>query len=117
MRNGMALETFPYQASDFLDTDEEMIGYFEDALTSNDPDLINIAVGNLIRYRNKTALAQTIGCSRMTVNRAFKPGGNPTLKTFFAIIDALGLELVPRFKNSSPPQTHTTVRSGRPFRD
>ncbi len=89
----MTIETKPFDAAEFLQ-DEETIGYYlEEAFQSGDPAHITSAIGDVIRARNMAAVARDAGISRDTLYRAFVAEGNPTLSTMAAVVKTLGYRL------------------------
>jgi probable addiction module antidote protein len=89
----MALETKPFDAAEYLDNDEVVAAYLEEAFAGGDPAEIASALGTVARARNMTAIAKETGLTRETLYRAFSPEGNPTLSTLTAVTKALGFSL------------------------
>ena len=95
----MALETFPYDAADFLDTpegvEEYLIASFEDAAEFGDPRIITKALGNVAHAQGMTRMAEDANLSRTALYRALSDQGRPELATIFKVMQALGLRLAP----------------------
>jgi len=89
----MALETTPWDAADFLDSDETIAAYLEAAFEDGDPALIAAAIGDVARARGATDIARKAGLSREAMYKAFAQGGNPTLSTLTRVLKALGVRL------------------------
>lgn len=89
----MAIKTQPYDAAEFLSTEEDIRHYLEAAFEDGDPALIRSAFGDVARARGMTALAKESGVSRETLYKAFSEGGNPTLDTLLKVTKALGVRL------------------------
>jgi probable addiction module antidote protein len=89
----MAIKTQPYDAAEFLKTEEDIRHYLEAAFEDGDPALIRSAFGDVARARGMTALAKESGVSRETLYKAFSEGGNPTLDTLLKVTKALGVRL------------------------
>lgn len=89
----MARTTRGFDASEYLDTPETRAEYLSAAMETGDADFIKEAVGDIIRARGMTAMAKESGVSRASLYRAFGEGGNPTLDSMMAVLDALNLRL------------------------
>ena len=51
------------------------------------------ALGVVARAKGMTEIARKTGLSREQLYRSFSENGNPTLKTTFAVMRALGIEM------------------------
>lgn len=95
----MAIETYPFDAADFLDSpeavEEYLIASFEDAAEYGDPGIITKALGNVARAKGMTQMAQDAELSRTALYRALSEDGRPELSTVFKVMKALGLRLAP----------------------
>jgi len=89
----MAIKTQPFDAAEFLSSEEDIRHYLEAAFEDGDPALIRSAFGDVARARGMTALAKESGVSRETLYKAFSEGGNPTLDTLIKVTRALGVRL------------------------
>ena len=68
----------------------------EAAFEVGDPALIAAALEDVARARAVTAIAHEACISSEAMHKAFRPKGNPTLKTLAHVIKALGLKLTAR---------------------
>lgn len=89
----MPLETTPFDAAEFLTSEEAQIDLLKDAIEEGDPTYIAHALGVVARARGVSEFARETGLSREAIYKAFKPGGNPTLDTLTKATKALGLKL------------------------
>lgn len=87
------LKTYPWDASDHLDTTEDIIAYLEAALEENDPSLVTAALGDIARSRGMTQIAQATGLGRESLYKALSTEGNPEFVTVLKVLRALGLRL------------------------
>ena len=92
----MALETFPFDAADALDTPEEQAALLAEAFASGDASVVTAALGLIARARGVAEVARETGISREAVYKATGPDGNPTLATLMGIMRATGLTLSAR---------------------
>ena len=89
----MAIDTFPFDAADALDTPEEQADFLAEAFASGDAAIVTAALGMIARARGITEVARETGVSREAIYKATGPDGNPTLATLLGIMRATGLKL------------------------
>lgn len=89
----MPSKTTAYDVADYLTSDDRVAAYIELAMEEGDPKAIATALGNVARARGMTQLAKDTGLTREALYRALAPGGNPTLATLAAVLDAMGLRM------------------------
>jgi probable addiction module antidote protein len=89
----MALETFPFDAAKYLDTDEAIEEFLAAAFETGKPAFIARSLGIVARARNMSQLARDVGMSRAALYKALSGEGNPEFSTIMKILDALGIQL------------------------
>ncbi len=89
----MATKTTAYDVADYLTSEDRVAAYLELAMEESDPKAIATALGTVARARGMTGLAKETGLTREALYRALAPEGNPTLATFTAVLDAMGLRM------------------------
>jgi probable addiction module antidote protein len=89
----MALETFPWDAAEFLDSPEMIATYLEVVFEDGDPAMITKALGDVARAKGMSQLARKAGVTREALYKALTPDGDPRLSTFLGVMRALGLKL------------------------
>jgi probable addiction module antidote protein len=89
----MATKTTAYDSAEYLDSDEAIAAYVDEALGSADPAHIANALGIVARAKGMTEIARSAGVSREHLYRALKETGNPELSTVVRVLKALGLRL------------------------
>ena len=87
------VETRPFDAASYLETEEDILYYLEAAMEGNDPRHIASALGDVARSKGMTEIAKKAGLGRQALYKALSEDGNPTLETLLAVLNALGLEL------------------------
>jgi probable addiction module antidote protein len=97
----MALKTYPFDAAEFLDTEEAVEEFIADAFETEDPAFIAKALGTVARARNMSQLARETGMSRAALYKALSGEGNPEFATIAKVMRALGLKLAPE-RRSAP---------------
>ena len=85
--------TQPWDAVDYLETEEDIVAYLEAALDEGDPALIAAALGDIARAKGMTIVAADAGLGRESLYKALSPDGNPEFATVLKVMRALGLRL------------------------
>ncbi|GMQ83789.1 MAG: putative addiction module antidote protein [Gammaproteobacteria bacterium] len=96
------LDLAPFDASDYLDSEEAIAEYLTAALENPDPDAFLIAVRDVAKARGIANVAAQAGLGRESLYKALKPGAQPRFDTIRRLLRALGVKL-----DVTPPQTHT----------
>ncbi|HEY3411781.1 MAG TPA: addiction module antidote protein [Armatimonadota bacterium] len=86
-------KTKPFDAADYLKTEEDMVAYLEAALEEDDPAAVAAALGDIARAKGMTKIARDAGLGRESLYKALSPEGNPELATVMKVVRALGLSL------------------------
>ncbi len=86
-------KTRPYDAAEYLKTEEDMAAYLQAALADGDPAIVVHALGNIARARGMSQIARETGLRRESLYKALSPDGNPEFATVLKVVKALGLQL------------------------
>jgi probable addiction module antidote protein len=90
----MALETIPFDPSEFIDTTESQVDLLQDALESGHLGYLADALEIVARARGMTQIAQEAGIPREALYEAIgAAGGGPRQDALAAIVQALGVKL------------------------
>ncbi|MGA2167736.1 MAG: addiction module antidote protein [Terracidiphilus sp.] len=93
----MALKTHPFDAAEYLEDDEAIAEYLEEAMKvameDSDPSFLAVALGTVARARGMSQIAKDAGLSRESLYKALGSDGNPELGTVLKVLQALGLKL------------------------
>jgi len=87
------LKIAPFDASDYLDSEEAIAEYLTAALENPDPDAFLVAVRDVAKARGMTAVAESAGLGRESLYKALKPGAQPRFDTVRRLLEALGVQL------------------------
>lgn len=109
----MAIKTTPFDAAEYLDSDEAIAAYLDEALESADPAHIAHALGVVARAKGMTEIARGAGVSREHLYRALKETGNPELATVVRVLQALGLRLSTQPITKGKPKQRPKVKVGK----
>ena len=86
----MIKEARPWDTADYLNSEEDIIGYLDAVLEENDPALLYVALGNVARARGMTQLSKDTGITREGLYKALTAESNPGFETLQKIVGALG---------------------------
>ena len=88
-----------WNASEFLENQEDIDAYLEAAFETGDPKQITKALGNVAKAQGMINIANKTGLAREHLYTSFSENGNPTLLTLTTVIDSLGYQLAVIPKN------------------
>ena len=87
------LELAPFEASDYLDSEQVIAEYLAVALEDPDPDAFLQAVSDVAKARGMTEVAAYAGLGRESLYKALRPGAQPRFDTVRRLLSALGVRL------------------------
>jgi probable addiction module antidote protein len=103
--------TRPYDSADYLDTDEAVKAYLDEAFQDGDPALIRHALRTAARAKGMTALARDIGMTREGLYKALGDAGNPSFEAVVRLLQAMGLRLQVRAAKKAPLPRRTRKKA------
>ncbi|EXI67157.1 MAG: putative addiction module antidote protein [Candidatus Accumulibacter adjunctus] len=83
----------PFDAADYLDSEESIAAYLSAMLEEDDPEMFLVAIKDLARARGMTQLARDTGMGRESLYKALAPGAKPRYDTILKVVRALGVTL------------------------
>ena len=89
----MATKIKEFDAAEYLDNEEVIAAYLQDALEDDDPNVFLLAVADVVKARSMTRLAKDSGLGRESLYKTIKPGARPGFATVAKLLDALGIKL------------------------
>jgi probable addiction module antidote protein len=87
------ITTSLWDASDHLESEEDIIAYLDAALEDGDPSIISAVLGDIARAKGMTHISNRTGLGRESLYKALSQNGNPEFATVLKVIKALGLRL------------------------
>ena len=93
MSKASRLNLQPFDASDYLDSEEASTEYLKVALEDPDPDAFLVAVSDVAKARGIAAVANNAGLGRESLYKALRPGAQPRFDTVRRLLGALGVRL------------------------
>ena len=82
-----------FDASKYLDNEEMITEYLNQALASGDTDLLLLAIGDAAKARGMAQIALDAGLGRESLYKAFAVGAKPRFDTVLKVLRALGVEM------------------------
>ena len=89
------VKTTVWDPVEYLKTDEEIAAYLLDIFSTNDPQLIIAAIGDVARAKSMTKIAEDVDCGRESLYKSLSQNGNPSFETVVKVLMSLGYELRP----------------------
>jgi len=93
MNNSNRLNLAPFDASDYLDSEEVIAEYLTAALEDPDPEAFLMAVRDVAKARGIANIAEKAGLGRESLYKTLRPGAQPRFDTVRRLLDALGVKL------------------------
>lgn len=89
----MAVRVSDWDASEYLESEEEIAAYLNAVLDEGDPVLLQAALGDVARARGMTGIAREVGVGRESLYKSLSLAGNPSFQTIVKVSSALGLRM------------------------
>ena len=90
---GVKFESAPFDSAEFLEEEETVAAYLEEAFATGDAGFIVKALGIAARARGMSRLAEDTGMSRTSLYKALNGEGRPEFSTVLKVARALGVDL------------------------
>ncbi len=88
-----AKKSRPYDASRYLDDDESIAAYINEAFSTYEIETITHAIGVAAKAKGMSQIAESSGLSRESLYKSLSGDGNPQFETIVKVLGALGLQL------------------------
>lgn len=82
-----------WDASEYLESEEDITAYLNAALEDGDPALLQAALGDVAKARGMTEIANQAGVGRESLYKSLSANGNPSWQTITKVLSALNLKL------------------------
>ena len=89
----MKTQTKPLDIRDFLHSDEDIAEYINEAYHDENPRMFLIALGNVVRSKGVSKVAQETGLGRESLYKVFSGSASPKWDTLKKLLDNLGIEI------------------------
>ena len=84
------VNTKPWDASEYLKTEQDIIDYLDAAAETGDPTLMQAAIGDVAKARGMGQIAAAAGVGRESLYKSLSKDGNPSFQTIAKVVQALG---------------------------
>jgi probable addiction module antidote protein len=92
----------PFDAADYLDSDELIAEYLSAAVEDPNPDVFLAALGDVAKARGMAQIAKDAGLGRESLYKALGAGAHPRYETVNAVLRALGVKFTVIADNRQP---------------
>lgn len=89
--------------AEYLQTEEDVKFFLQEALAENDPVLWQRCVGCAARSLGMAKIAESTGLNRESLYKALKENAHPRFDTIMRVLDAMGFQLVLKTKSKKKP--------------
>jgi probable addiction module antidote protein len=89
----MAKRSKPFDASEYLESDEDIAAYLTETIHTDDLDAVVRAIGVVAKARGMSQIAKETGLSRESLYRSLSGGAHPRFETIVDVLKAIGLRL------------------------
>ena len=90
----MAVSVSVWDASEYLETEEDIVAYLNAVIETGDPALLQAALGDVAKARGMSSIARETGVSRKSLYKSLSASGNPSFQTIAKVSRALGLKMI-----------------------
>lgn len=84
------VNTKPWDASEYIKTEQDIIDYLDAAAETGDPTLMQAAIGDVAKARGMGQIAEAAGVGRESLYKSLSKDGNPSFQTIAKVVQALG---------------------------
>jgi probable addiction module antidote protein len=92
----MPHSTTPFDASDYLETEQEIEAFLQESLDTsielNDMSIFLTAIGHAAKARGMAQIAKDTGLGRESLYKALSPTAKPRIDTIAKVVTSLGLK-------------------------
>ncbi|CUX35085.1 MULTISPECIES: addiction module antidote protein [Agrobacterium tumefaciens complex] len=106
----MAIESVPFDASEFFDSEESQAKLVADAFETGDLRYITHALGVVAKAEGMTKIARQAGVSREALYKALSDDGDPKFSTLMGVLKALNLKVSVEPEKASGKATRVQKR-------
>lgn len=80
----------PYNATDYLQTEEDIKAYLNESFATGDSKLIARALGNVAKVKGMSTIAKSTRLDRSSLYTSLSDQGDPKLSTVAKLLQAFG---------------------------
>lgn len=87
------MNTYPWDPTEHLDSEEAIAAYLGAAFEDGDVALIKAALSDVAKARGMTEIAEKAGYTRAGLYKALSETGNPSFDLISHVVKALGVKM------------------------
>ena len=103
----MAVKTTAWDASEYLETEEDISQYLTAVMEEGDASLLQAALGDVAKARGMSEIARNAHVGRESLYKSLSSEGNPSFQTITKVLAALGVRM-----SFSPVDTRNPNNTG-----
>ncbi len=96
----MTTKTSEWDASEYLESPEQIAAYLNAVMEDGDPTLVQAALGDIAKAQGMTQIARSSGLSRESLYKALRAEASPSFATISRVATAVGAHI--RFAADTP---------------
>lgn len=89
----MTVKMSDWDASEYLETDEDVSEYLTAIMEEGDPSLLQAALGDVAKARGMSEIARSAHVGRESLYKSLSADGNPSFQTIAKVLAALGIRM------------------------
>jgi probable addiction module antidote protein len=105
----VSITTSRWDASEYLDTPEDVVAYLNAAVEEKDPALLQAALGDVAKAKGMAQIARDAGVGRESLYKSLSADGTPSLKTIVKVAQALGVRITFELMPQSDQQNEAAL--------
>ena len=106
-------EYAPMDISSHLDNEEVIAEYLTTAAADENPDVLLLALANVVKARGMAQVAKAAGLGRESLYKTLTPGSHPRFETIIAVLGALGVKVVVRGRQTAKRAARVVAKKGK----
>lgn len=89
----MTVRTSEWDASEYLESEEDISEYLTAVMEEGDPALLQAALGDVAKARGMSDIARGAHVGRESLYKSLSADGNPSFQTVAKVLAALGVKI------------------------
>lgn len=89
----MTVRTSDWDASEYLETDEDVSEYLTAIMEEGDPALLQAALGDVAKAHGMSEIVRSAHVGRESLYKSLSADGNPSFQTIAKVLAVLGIRM------------------------
>lgn len=78
----------------YLKNDKDIAAYLNAAIETEDPAVLQDALGDVARAKGMASVSHDAGVGRESLYKSLKKDGNPSFQTIYRVLRSLGVKMI-----------------------